>query len=452
MVADISKAFVQIQLCEEDRKLLVFRWPVKEPDGSYLHKFYRFEQMPWGISCSLFVLNAALRKLFCEHAEIYPKDKPLMKEFEDHAYLDDVAITGEEDRKTVGKPHKLKNVVADAFFQVTKFKSYPTRLTKEFGLEEKNKPFKILGLGFDPVDDCFFVKARNLQEYRHKKLITKKEAASILARPFDPLGFATPALLKEKLLQQKIDVNHPKADWKHHLTQEETDKWHLLTDELSELHLMKIWRLMRAKNKVRREYHIFTDTSGLAIGAAIYCVSYPKTGTPKVTLIAAKSKIIPRVKPSESSKTNFPETNRVSINKLELIGALLGLQLFETIRPSLESMEKVHCWTDSSVGLTWIRNKKQTGVRYIDTRLEKIRKLSNPEDWNHCPGKENPADMSTRVCLTKELINNQVWIEVPEWLRNPTVPWPNLREAKINIRTQRARCEACLKFPNEQKC
>jgi hypothetical protein len=41
---------------------------------------------------------------------------------------------------------------------------------------------------------------------------------------------------------------------------------------------------------------------------------------------------------------------------------------------------------DSYVELTWI-NKKQIGVKYVDTRLEKIWQLSNPEDWNHCPGK-----------------------------------------------------------------
>ncbi len=70
----ISKAFVQIQLSEEDRKLLVFRWPVKEEDRTYTHKFYRFKRMPCGISCSPFVLNAALRKLFPEHAEKYSED------------------------------------------------------------------------------------------------------------------------------------------------------------------------------------------------------------------------------------------------------------------------------------------------------------------------------------------------------------------------------------------
>jgi hypothetical protein len=117
-----------------------------------------------------------------------------MKGFEDRAYLDDVAITGEEDTETIGKTKKLTETVEDAFFRVTKFKSFPHRLTKAFGIDKKNNPFKILGLGFDPLDNCFFVQTRKLTEFRHKKLITKREAASILARPFNPLGFATPAI------------------------------------------------------------------------------------------------------------------------------------------------------------------------------------------------------------------------------------------------------------------
>jgi hypothetical protein len=178
---------------------------------------------------------------------------------------------------------------------------------------------------------------------------------------------------------------------------------------------MKIPRQLKHKDEVRREYHIFTDASGLAIGAAIYCVSYPATGAPKVTLVAAKSKIIPRQKPKDSNKTNFQENVSISIKKLELNGALLGLQLFETIKPSLEQTESIHCWTDSAVGLTWIRNGKRTGVKYIDTRLEKIWDLSKPESWNHCPCKENPADMATRVCSTKDLIYHETWIHGPDW-------------------------------------
>jgi hypothetical protein len=259
-------------------------------------------------------------------------------------------------------------------------------------------------------------------------------------------------MLQAKLLHQKIDILHPKADWKSHNSLEETQEWHQLTDELTDIHKLKIPRQLRHKEEARREYHIFTDASRLAIGATIYCVSYPHAGSPKVTLIAAKSKIIPYQKPRETTKTNFQETTGISINKLELNGALLGLQLFETLRPSLEKTETVHCWTDSLVGLTWIRNGRRTGIKYIDTRLEKIWELSKPEFWNHCPGKENPADMATRVCSTKDLLNNQTWLEGPEWLRDTSILWPNLRKTTVNIQSTRTVCETCLKYPAANTC
>jgi hypothetical protein len=224
LVADISKAFVQIQLSDEDKKLLVFRWPVKQPDGTYKHKFYRFERMPWGINCSPFVLNASLRKIFRERAASHPEDRQIMKDFEHHAYLDDVAMTGDHDEETISKAWKLKDTVSPAYFNVTKFKSYPPHLTEPFGVAARNNPFKILGLGFDPITDSFFIKSRKLDEYRQKEQINKKDATSILARPFDPLGFLTPVMLQAKILRQKIDTNHPKADWKQPLSKEETQE------------------------------------------------------------------------------------------------------------------------------------------------------------------------------------------------------------------------------------
>jgi hypothetical protein len=76
-----------------------------------------------------------------------------MNDFENHAYLDDVAMTGDHDEETVSKAWKLKDTVSPAYFNVTKFKSYPPHLTEPFGVAARNDPFKILGLGFDPITD-----------------------------------------------------------------------------------------------------------------------------------------------------------------------------------------------------------------------------------------------------------------------------------------------------------
>ena len=52
ILGDISKAFVQVELSEEDKNMLIIRWPVLQADGKYQHKFYAFERLPWGIKCA----------------------------------------------------------------------------------------------------------------------------------------------------------------------------------------------------------------------------------------------------------------------------------------------------------------------------------------------------------------------------------------------------------------
>ncbi len=92
-----------------------------------------------------------------------------MKDFQNHAYLDDVAMAGDHDKETISKAWKLKDTVSPAFFNVTKFKSYPPQLTEPFDVAARNDPFKLLGLGFDPITDSFFIKSRKLDEYRQKE-------------------------------------------------------------------------------------------------------------------------------------------------------------------------------------------------------------------------------------------------------------------------------------------
>jgi hypothetical protein len=58
-------------------------------------------------------------------------------------------------------------------------------------------------------------------------------------------------MLQAKILSQKIDTNHPKADWKQPLSKEETQEWHQFTEELERLPKFKVPRLMKKKGKVR---------------------------------------------------------------------------------------------------------------------------------------------------------------------------------------------------------
>jgi hypothetical protein len=350
-------------------------------------------------------------------------------------------------------------------FDVIKHKFYPPELAKYFGKEPSLEQFKVLGCGFDPESDSLFIRMRDIDQFLKKPRITKRQAASILARPFDPLGFATPVLMKAKELRQKLDLNYPKASWETLLSREHTEEWHALARDLKNLEKIRVRRYVKMKGEVRREYHVFCDASGLGVGAAIYCVSYSKTGV-QVSLIAGKAKIAPREKLKKGKKKKSPKEREPTdqayfaakegfkVNRAELNAALLGLKLFDELKDGLDQAANVHYWSDSTCTLTWIKNRKYTGVEYVDSRLDRIWKMSSPETWSHCPGTDNPADAASRGMSAEDLVNDKLWFEGPAWLSDQNIPKP----AQFNIRVLKKvppcldAYNDCASFPKAIKC
>ena len=56
--------------------------------------------------------------------------------------------------------------------------------------------------------------------------------------------------------------------------------------------------------------------------------------------------------------------------------------------------------------------------------MDEIRRLTSKNDWRHCPGKQNPADLPSRGTSAKDLTNNAIWWNGPEFLYQPETEWP----------------------------
>ncbi|XP_046859043.1 uncharacterized protein LOC124452527 [Xenia sp. Carnegie-2017] len=84
-------------------------------------------------------------------------------------------------------------------------------------------------------------------------------------------------------------------------------------------------------------------------------------------------------------------------------------------------------WLDSMTALCWISNKGEW-KQFVRHRVNEILKLSRKDDWRHCPGVKNPADLGSRGVAASHLKGSELWWKGPRWLSGPQCKWPRAKE------------------------
>ena len=110
--------------------------------------------------------------------------------------------------------------------------------------------------------------------------------------------------------------------------------------------------------------HGFFDSSLIAYGACVYLKTVTKSGSIYVSLLASKSRIVP-------AKKKFTRT------KLELLGNFILSNLINLVYNALSEeivVENYFCWSNSSIGLAWIKNVNEEYKFFILNRVISIRK------------------------------------------------------------------------------
>lgn len=421
LIADIEKAFLQIEITERDRDSHSFLW-YKESfkDISDLSEIvtYRMKRVTFGVNCSPFLLAATLKK----HLQSQPDDLRNTSDIlASSFYVDDLVVAVDEGQMAEQIYRQSKEIMVKAGMNLRKWNSNDVALRKMMGnIEDESNAKKVLGIFWYLNDDDLTIDLDSILAGVTDQQITKRRVLQAVSKIFDPLGFLSPFTIRAKILLQEIWKS--KLDWDSLLPENLANDWLKWCSELTTLKEFSIPRCVLENKKYDVSLHVFADASPAAFGAVAYLRVTKDNGEVDCRLMMAKNRISP---------INTKGEKDLTLPKLELTAAVCAARLQNFILVNV-NVEIKHCtlWTDSKITLHWIRGKATNWKPYICNRVVEIKKLSYGV-WRHCPGKQNPADLLTRGVRASILVESTTWKNGPDWLKGSCESWPE--EEPMNV-------------------
>ena len=339
---DIQKAFLQIQIKENERDALRFHWRVNKHSNL---DTYRFTRDLFGLTCSPFLLGGVIKQHLQSRESKLPE---VVAALHKSLYVDNLLNGGQ----TVEEARKRKStaieIFDDAKFVLHKWNSNGAELEETHDRENGDGKLsfakqqlgaqmsesKVLGLPWNKQLDTLTV-TFPVDEIP----ATKRELLKKLAKVYEPLGLKSPLTLQGKLIYR--DICNQKLPWDAQLTTNLTErvkKWEqtLLTG------VTVPHPVMNHRDPVLSlELHSFGDASTQGVGAAIYTVVQQSSGTTQ-RLVAGRVQLVKQ---------------GLTVPCLELVSAHMATNLVVTLLNVLNDLpsQRVYAWLDSTVALHLIR-------------------------------------------------------------------------------------------------
>ena len=452
LVADVEKAFHQIQIAPEDRPMLKFLWFEDITQETPTLKEYEFRRLPFGLTPSPAILSSAISHHLSNYKEVEPDIVAMLLE---SMYVDDFAGGASNDDQALRVHCKSQELMSQGGFIFRKWHSNSAYVRDYIAAQDdcnestkgtttqsehylsnsspesteviteapgadpmpkepsSTKCVKVLGIGWNEISDEICYDLSELVEYAKSLPSTKRSVLKLSAKIFDPIGLFTPFTVTMKMLFQTLCTTS--MNWDDELDGRALASWNSILGDLQALSDIRVPRCyFRCIDEPFRthEIHGFCDASDLAYAAVVYLRTEHSIGEVDTNLIASKTRIAP--------------IKKQTIPRLELLGANVLARLVDTVIKALTSVKeiaKVILWTDSFTTLCWIRNHK-VWKTYVQNRVNEIRQLTSNFEWRPCPGHLNPADLPSRGCSGPELARTENWLKGPEFLRKSKENWP----------------------------
>jgi len=394
VISDIKKAFQMIQVSEPDSNFLKFLW--WENSSCKQLKVYRHKRVPFGVTCSPFLLGAVIENHLMH---VQDSDLETAKKLWKSLYVDNCITSVDTIQDYEEFKARAVRIMEDAKMELRLWE-----YGSEDSIHEDSKPISVLGMKwFRDTDTLTCDLVPEMPEE-----FSKRTLLSTVQKIFDPLGFLNPAIIVPKLILQEAWAQ--KLDWDEPLPQEITSQFIQWASELKALEQVHIPRHVQLEITPSKniQIHSFSDASQKAYAVVIFARVKVEDKV-YVHLLQSKSRVAP--------------LKKMTIPRLELMSCVISARLCKSVIENLNLDVPVYFWSDSTTALSWIRGNDQWGT-FVGNRVREISQISNQDSWRHVPGILNPADLPSRGCTPENLLKSKWW-EGPAWLKMDSESWPS---------------------------
>ncbi|XP_053691539.1 uncharacterized protein LOC128740054 [Sabethes cyaneus] len=324
------------------------------------------------------------------------------QQYKNKHYVDDYLDSFETVEEAIAVVNEVRLVHSKGGFTLRRFLSNKSDVLQRIGeVAEENaknlhlvrdgKPESVLGMRWIPKEDVFIY-----------SFSTRDDLQYMLDCDHIPTK-------REELWAAGIG-------WDQQIPQDLNERWQHWVKLLQQLDLLRISRCYFRSSTKRSnlQLHLFVNSSESAYACAVYFRLESECGA-EVALGAAKTKVAP--------------LKTLSIPRLELRAAVLGVRLMETIQKHHTfTVSQRYCWSDASTVLAWIRSTDHRRYhKYIAVRVGEILSSTHQSEWRWVPSKQNVADLATKWNKLPHVTAENPWFRGPAFLYEPEERWPKQR-------------------------
>ncbi len=433
---DISKAFHQMGITLENSSKFLFYWFRNISQGDYTKVVYRFCRVPFGVSCSPYLLVCCLFKFLIQNRSLKSlsdedneKQMALRTRIFHGSYVDNVSLGCNSLSELKYAHDESVSIFKDNQFPLQQFVcnhiEYQHELDK-IHEETATENVKVLGMIWNRLNDTFQAPSYSME----LNVKSKRDVLREINRNFDLMGTNIPLLNRAKLFLRELQGDS-KLTWDTSLNENRLQEWRNIVRQFNEYESVVVSRSMGDRTD-SYELCVFCDASKDFIG----CVLYMKNlNNGQISFLLAKNQLLDRIQRSRSTPVLEFTALEFAVRKT--------LSLYEELTTALVpvKIKNIRLFSDSTIALGWLSksenllDKMNKRSVYINNRINNIVHLCSKIHCIFCThvGTEfNSADYVTRKLSPKRLaktnfisgpiliksnLNSLIWVEVP----NPNV-------------------------------